>query len=397
MINSRYIFKPVIYSFILAIATILLFFSAADTCISKSSLPDSINLSAGYIVKFTNPDGKFDYEVDPENNSVNQNKYNILRHSGAIYSLGQYYRLNNDKKVLDTMVKASEYLKSCCILSVNGNEDLLAVWSLPELNSSLKSKKAKLGGTGLGLVALVSLEKIKPGSTDIDYLRRLGNFILYMQKEDGSFYSRFTPSKGGRDDSWTSLYYPGEAALGLAMLFELDPQPKWFNASVKALTYLADNRRGDKEVPADHWALISTNKLIKTADENSLSIPRQKLIDHGIRVTDTILKGIPVLPKTSPVYGSLQPGGRTTPTSSRLEGLIAFYSVLHDSKLKKEIRTVSKDGIMFLEQMQIKKGRYKGGIPEGFKGINIDTGLIRIDYVQHALSAMIEYQNLIGT
>ncbi|MGI9533741.1 MAG: hypothetical protein ACR2NW_02220 [Thermodesulfobacteriota bacterium] len=348
-------------------------------------------------MSFTNPDGKFDYEVNPDNNEVNQNKYNILRHSGTIYSLGQYYQLNSDKKVLDTMIQTSDYLKICCILPIEGNDDILAVWSLPELNRSLKFKKAKLGGTGLGLVALVSLEKIKPGSTEIDYLRKLGNFILYMQKDDGSFYSRFTPANGGRDDSWTSLYYPGEAALGLAMLFEIDPQPKWFNASVKVLVYLADKRRGNKEVPADHWALIATNKIINLADKNSLIIPRQKLIGHGIQVTDNILKNIPVLPKTSPVYGCLQPDGRTTPTSSRLEGLLAFYNVLPDKKLKKEIQTVSADAIVFLERMQIKKGRYRGGIPEGFKGLKNNTDSIRIDYVQHALSAMIEYQNIFGS
>ena len=69
----------------------------------------------------------------------------------------------------------------------------------------------------------MSVERTMPGTTPVEFLRRLGNFLLFMQNKDGGFYSKFIPEKGGRDDSWTSLYYPGEAALGLIMLSEKDP------------------------------------------------------------------------------------------------------------------------------------------------------------------------------
>ena len=385
--------------FVAVFLAFLLFFCSESDSFSKENLQQSIVLSGNYIVNFTNKDGKFDYLVNPEDGKVNQRNYNILRHSGAIYSLGQYYQYKNDKKVLDNMVLTTNYLKECCIFPIDAHIDKLAVWSLPKINRSVGHKKAKLGGTGLGLVALVSLENIKPGTTDLDYLRKMGDFILYMQKDDGSFYSRYIPSTGGRDDSWTSLYYPGEAALGLAMLYEIDPQPKWFNASVKVLTYLAESRKNEKTVPMDHWALIATNKVFKIADEKSLSIPRKALIDHGIKITELILKNVPQFPETSPVYGCLLPDGRTTPNSTRLEGLLAFYSVLPDGneELKERIEAVSSGGIGFLQRAQIKEGSYKGGVPKAVKRKKSkDAGLIRIDYVQHALSAMIEYQNLFG-
>jgi len=400
MIISRNIFITG-YASLFRVLTVLLFvfLASASVCFSAESLPNSIKLSADYIIRFTNPDGRFDYLVNRNTNTVEQKNYNILRHSGTIYSLGQYYDTYKDQKALDTMILAAQYLKDCCVLDVIGRKDMLAVWSLPKINKGVRLKKAKLGGTGLGLVALVSLEKIKPGTTDINYLRKLANFILYMQKPDGSFYSRFIPFTGGRDDSWTSLYYPGEAALGLAMLYEIDPQPKWLDSSVKTLTYLADSRKGKISVPADHWALIATNKIIKIADENSLSIPRKKIIDHGIQISEIILNNVPKLPETSPIYGCLLPNGNTTPTSTRLEGLLAFYGVLPDEykQLREKIQKVSANGISFLERVQIKKGRYKGGIPKVPEhGNKKGSEQIRIDYVQHALSAMIEYQKLFG-
>jgi len=59
--------------------------------------------------------------------------------------------------------------------------------------------------------------------TPMGYLPKLGNFLLFRQKTDGSFYSKYLPEKGGRDDCWRFLYYPAEAALGLLMLYTKDP------------------------------------------------------------------------------------------------------------------------------------------------------------------------------
>jgi hypothetical protein len=54
--------------------------------------------------------------------------------------------------------------------------------------------EAKLGGAGLGLVALVRLAKMQPGAVPIDEGRRLGQFVAFLQRGDGSFYSKYIPS-----------------------------------------------------------------------------------------------------------------------------------------------------------------------------------------------------------
>jgi len=89
--------------------------------------------------------------------------------------------------------RAGKYLRDKAIEPVSGNQEMLAVWSKPQVNNSGKPLQAKLGGAGLGLVALLSIEKFHPGFTPLSDLRKLGRFIIYMQKDDGMSYNIIFP------------------------------------------------------------------------------------------------------------------------------------------------------------------------------------------------------------
>ena len=128
-----------------------------------------------------------------------------------------------------------------------GNQQMLAAWLAPELAGNDEPRQAKLGGTGLALVALLNVEQVAPGSLPLDELRALGRFIIFMQKSDGTFYSKFFPDSG-RSDVWQSDYYPGEARLALLMLYAHDPAPQWLRTAAKALDGMV--RRGCGQ-PAD--------------------------------------------------------------------------------------------------------------------------------------------------
>ena len=93
--------------------------------------------------------------------------------------------------------------------------------------------QAKLGGAGLGLIALAELDKIQPRFTPIADLRRLGRFIVFMLKSDGRLYSTFVPAAAGRQDHWQSQYYPGEAALGL-LLLNVPPKKRIQDEEIRA-------------------------------------------------------------------------------------------------------------------------------------------------------------------
>ena len=70
--------------------------------------------------------------------------------------------------------------------------------------------------------------------------------------------------------------------------------------------------------------------------------------------------------------------------------------------LRRRMISVINDGLLFLLRAQLRSGQYAGGIPRAIKELsekhpqfnnsfNRRVTEIRIDYVQHALSAMILY------
>ena len=79
---------------------------------------------------------------------------------------------------------------------------------------------------------------LDPNAAPLAQLQSLGRFILFLQNADGSFVSKYNPDTGPVGD-WQSLYYPGEAALGLIALYELHHSCEWLIAAGKALAYLA--------------------------------------------------------------------------------------------------------------------------------------------------------------
>lgn len=375
----------------------------ANPSITSAELRPAIDRSGRYMARVCGDDGKFVYEINLDPSVVPEPRYNILRHAGTIYAMAAYHRWQPSEPTRAAMLRAAEFLKRTSIDVVSEEGDMLAVWSHPEINRTNNPLTAKLGGTGLGLVGLTAVERIQPGTTPLDDLRRLGRFLVFMQKEDGSFYSKYIPSEGGRSDRWTSLYYPGEAALGLLMLYELDPSPVWFRTAAKCIDYLARLRSGKREIEADHWALLATAKLLELADRHGEPVDRDAAVRHAVGICENILAGIPRYPPHRAADGCLTVDGRTCPTATRLEGLLAASTFLPESHapLRARIARVTGPGIAFLVRAQTTTGEHAGAISrmiprpaDGYAHATISSETeVRIDYVQHATSAMIQFDH----
>lgn len=384
--------------------------NAEEKTISLRSLDHAIDLAAQYLTGVCDEKGKFRYRINLNPKAKVKEQYNLLRHAGAIYALGMYESIRPSDAIRSTMEKAIRFLRDVAVGPVEDQPGMLAVWSDPELTGEDDARTAKLGGAGLGLIALLSMEGITPGLTPIAELRQFGNFICFMQNEDGSFCSRYVPTKGGKDNSWNSLYYPGEAALGLIMLYEKDKDPVWLNAAANAIARLAIVRDGEKNIEHDHWALLATAKLIPYYERSHRPVSIDAILKHAFRICESIVGARPKFSEFSIRQGSLFSDGRTTPTSIRLEGLLAILPFVPDEEvlLKSRMMTVIKDGISFLIRSQVRTGPFAGAIPyticpsskEGqplFDEIakSKDTE-VQIDDVQHALSALIQYREFVS-
>ncbi|MEO1015124.1 MAG: hypothetical protein AAFX08_08045 [Pseudomonadota bacterium] len=373
----------------------------SEPLVSKAALSDAIEAGVGYLTNAVDERGKFTYRINLDPSLPVEEKYNILRHAGAIYALAEAYERQPDPEILAAMTRAGGFMKAEAIAGVPGEEDLLAVWSRDSLNKAGKPEQAKLGGAGLGLVALVSLERLSPGSTEIEDLRSIARFILFMQKKDGSFYSKYYAGRG-RDDSWTSLFYPGEAALGLLMLHEIDPNPAWVAGAADALDFLARSREGRPSVPIDHWALIASERLL-ALDQGDGSVDRELIEAHAAQIVEEILRSRPALDEKAPI-ASFVADGRTTPTATRVEGLVAALNIIPEDRraLRRRSRHAIEEGVAFLVRAQVRDGPHRGATPRALRRLSLTpdnanfnrrASEVRIDYVQHSLSAFIGFED----
>jgi len=379
--------------------------SGTASVVSRSQIAEAIRSSADYLSDAIDEEGKFVYRVNLDPAVKVRPRYNVLRHAGTVFALSRILQRSEDAATLDALRRSARYLKESFVAAVPGHDELLAVWSKPELNGGHGPLQAKLGGAGLALVALLGLEEVQPGSTSLDELRGLARFILFMQKNDGGFYSKYIPAEGGRSDRWTSLYYPGEAVLGLVSLYEQDRSPEWLEAAAKGMAFLAHQRAGKQRVEADHWALIATAKLLARYDDSRMSVPRDLIINHAVQICESILAGQARLTVDATQSGGFVLDGRTCPTATRLEGLLAALSFLPSEQgdLKRRIDSAVAAGIAFLLRAQVREGKFTGAMPRAIcrlpenhprysRAFNRRATEIRIDYVQHAVCAMLDFE-----
>jgi len=367
-----------------------------------SALKDSTT----YLVNATLPSGQFVYNINLDDRFGMIDTYDVVRHGGAMYGLGLAYQTNHQADVLAALERANTWLLKNQIKPIPGHIKLLGIWETP---TAKHPQSITTGDLGLGLVGIISFENARPGSVPLDSLRRIGDTLLWMQKPDGSFQTAYYPDKSTFDTSYQVLYYPGEAALGLTLLYEKDHDQRWLQAAAKALNFLVKSRKDASDVPPDHWAMIATREIL--ANYASLKNPpltREDLLEHARQVCRSLMQHQQPT-SAGKAAGSFSPEGYTTPTATRMEGLIAalFFLPAKDTQLKTRIRSCVDTGIAFLMKAQVKNGPYTGAIPHAATRkpndgnaknmvFNVYAGQVRIDYVQHALDAFIDYQKLIA-
>eukprot|EP01026_Neomeris_dumetosa_P060062 TRINITY_DN56395_c0_g3_i1.p2 TRINITY_DN56395_c0_g3~~TRINITY_DN56395_c0_g3_i1.p2 ORF type:complete len:328 (-),score=51.67 TRINITY_DN56395_c0_g3_i1:91-966(-) len=243
-----------------------------------------------YLHRVLDQDGRFWYIFNLNDKHPKNRLYNIVRHAGTIYAMASYEKDFGDGSQVEHLISAVRFLQEKALKPVVG-DDMLAVWDYDTTDEEEEPTEISLGGCGLGLVGLLAAENLLPGTTPLEDLQKLAKFITFMQRQDGGFYSKYVPAEGGFDSKFHSLYYPGEAALGLIMMYELDKDEKWLEFSAKALGHLASRRLGQEQVEADHWALIATAKLLPVYHNmKNPPVSYQRILEHAIQVCGSMIE-----------------------------------------------------------------------------------------------------------
>lgn len=383
-------------------------------------LPTAIDEAAGYLTRVNDDGGRFVYRMGPDGRHIAPKKYNIVRHAGAIYALADYQvqgaSAEGRQKAAAVTERATKELVAHYVRPLKTDEKLLAVWSDPKEEGGGPRWNAKLGGAGLSIIGVMGRYRAVDGGTpdspkELETAQGLARFVQFMQKPSGDYVSKYTDEDGKATD-FDSLYYPGEATLGLTMLFEADHDPKWLETAMKGVGQLVVSRRtvAKNKLPADHWLMIAIDRLVPFYEQaREPAITKDEMVDHAITLGQLMIDGqVKVAAERPEIDGCFTKDGRTTPTATRLEGLLALeHALTGDAKradTRKAIRAAVVRGIAFLRRAQITTGPGRGGIPGALTPATEDGGAdesdigddekaseIRIDYVQHAMSAMMRY------
>ena len=119
---------------------------------------------------------------------------------------------------------------------------------------------ADLGSTALTVVALVEYWRATDDRRYQDLAIELAEWVLYMQRDNGSFAHRYDVKAKTIDQEAHLLYYSGEAALALARMHTMTGDQRYIDAAEKALDDqigLYDFFIGGFFYGEDHWTCIA--------------------------------------------------------------------------------------------------------------------------------------------
>ena len=211
-----------------------------------------IDNASSYLMNQLQPDGKFIYGIYPRYDEE-INTYNILRHSGTIWSLICRYRLFPDDSLKEMIESAIDYMLSQIRYDDTGTAYL----------HEAKDHEFKLGGNGLAVVTLTEYMNVFQNEKYRGQSISLGEGILKQQDPDDGSYWHILNNDFSRGEDFRTVYYDGECTFALARLYSLTGEQKWLDAACKAIDHFIDK---DYTQYRDHWVAYSLNEVTKYVD-----------------------------------------------------------------------------------------------------------------------------------
>ena len=349
--------------------------------LTRATLISAARAGGDYLIRMQKPDGSFHYYYDAAEDRFESRRYNIVRHAGATLSLFDLYERTRDGRYLEAARSAMKFLKT----RFRPAHARKAAYVLDF------DEKAKLGANGLALLAFTKQIEFDRKLADRRSAARLANLILAMQRKDGSFQMRYklrTTDEEGNE----SLYYPGEAMLGLVRLFGLIGDRGLLEASRRGADFLIESQRQSGTLPADAWFMQALEALYNIGHE-------KRYADHLIALAEAMMASQYTDSESPGHAGGFGPGPpRGTPAASRAEGLLAAYRVarLIGSPQSSVIAASLKACARFQLAQQLRSDdaslpnpeRAMGGFRESSTSIRV-----RIDFVQHNISSLLGIAN----
>lgn len=366
---------------------------------------------ADWIVKYQKRNGQYLYYYDAkEDNSIDHEHpertednlyYNDLRHCGGIVTALRAYQLTKDEKYLKSAKEGLDFIVSITKEhNIEGETGAYVFYN----------KKAKLGGTGMILIAMMKYREESGDRSYDEYIKKYTRHLLSRIYKTGEFlgyyiHPKFQNGKPLLDMTdeerreTFSFYYPGEALLGLALFanyFKDDEQlrQKVLEKSKLALDWIVDER---PKIYSDMFTALPSDAWLMQAIEEWASNPefqKNNYINFVLNDAQTMMDKCytkddsPFIDYEGSYYYNY--GDHFYPDGSRSEGLIAAYYLakkLNKTELAEKIlescrKTAKSQMVLFNDD----KNNYAHKNPSKSQGairFKATRQWIRVDSIQH--------------
>jgi hypothetical protein len=342
----------------------------------REQLMNAARAGGDYLVRMQKPNGSFHYYYNAGTDRFESRRYNIVRHAGTTLSLLDLYAATRDARYIRSARRAILFLKTRFRPARQANAAYVLDYD----------GKAKLGASGLSLAAVARQIELDRRFADRRSANRLANLILAMQRHDGSFEMRYR-DRSSDTQAFQSLYYPGEALLGLIRLFKLNGDRRLLEAAQRGAQFLIKSQQQMDALPADAWLMQALGDLY-------LADPQKQFAGHAIALADAMIAG--QYDKDSSYAGGFGPGPpRATPAASRAEGLVSAYRLarsIGDARASRIASALRACAAFQLSQQFTGENsralpnpaRARGGFREGPA-----SNAVRIDFVQHNIASLL--------
>lgn len=352
-------------------------------------------LAAAWSVPIQRPDGSFPYAYEPDRDRYILDQYNEVRHAGATYALFQACQLFDDESLRSCARRAVDYIAGSSISLPDGG----AVF--------LRNGRCKLGGQALAIVALLQGRRTLETAAWDDVIAALAEFLLALELPDepGRYFQSFEAATQQKLLTPASNFFPGEALLALTRLHAAFPDGPWLAAARRAARYLVRVKDGDQiaagTVPReDHWLTIALSELSRFDPDPDYATIVFWQADRMIRSQ--------YRPDDPQPWRIGAARARSTPpfttTATQAEALNAAWEL---ARMREDPGAVERCSLgalrsaQFLMRVQYTEANTRlFARPERAIGAwaqDADYPHIRIDFVQHGLSALVDAARLLQT
>lgn len=230
---------------------------AAPLAVTPTLSRDIVTASLDHLALITLPGGRFIYAHEAGDTDQRHDGYNLLRHSGTLWFMARAVNetgASPTDATLDAIRRATGFL---------GRKLEPAPWARPDQPSLALVGKGmvKLGGIGLGLLALAEVGRIvalQGCLTDLplgldETVARLRRYAL--DEIDGNDFRHKRVLATGEVTTFRSDYYTGEAIFGLLLTGSTDAD------LTRVTTGLM--RRGYGWAQQSHWMAYAASEAVE--------------------------------------------------------------------------------------------------------------------------------------